>query len=102
MEFVCNFLTMRTSLHKCHIAFALIYILWSTENSAMAYQLKTTVLEKEKYDQWIHEKFSRLKKITPSAARLFVCSKCDKATNGEEKVQQEVMCDEVETVKRFC
>ena len=33
-------------------------------------------------------------------ARFFVSSKCDKVTNGAE-VQQEVMCDEVETMKRF-
>ena len=33
---------------------------------------------------------------------LFVCNKCDKAKNGVEKVQQEVMCDKVETVKGFC
>ena len=42
-----------------------------------------------------------LKKVTQSAARFFVCNKCDKATNGAE-VQQEVMCDEVETVKGIC
>ena len=30
------------------------------------------------------------------------CNKCEKATNGAGEVQQEVMCDEVETVKRFC
>ena len=32
----------------------------------------------------------------------FVCSKCDIATNGVEQVQQEVMCNKVETVKGFC
>ena len=40
--------------------------------------------------------------VTPSTARFFVSCKGDKATNGVEEVQQEVMCDEVETVKRFC
>ena len=39
---------------------------------------------------------------TSSAVRLFVCSKCDKATNGAGEVQQEVMCDAMETVKGFC
>ena len=29
-------------------------------------------------------------------------SKCDKETNGAGEVQQEVMCNEVETVKGFC
>ena len=33
---------------------------------------------------------------------IFVCSKCDKVTNGAGEVQHKVMCDEVETEKRFC
>ena len=53
-----------------------------------------------KCDQWIRGRCSKLKKVTPSSARFLVCSKCEKATNGE--VQQEVMCDVVETVKGFC
>ena len=55
-----------------------------------------------KRDQWIYGMCSKLKKVIPSAASFFVCSKCDKATNGAGKVQQEVMCDEVKTVKGFC
>ena len=55
-----------------------------------------------KCDKWIHGRCLKLKKVTPSAPRVFVCSKCVKATNGAGKVQQEVMCDEVETLKRFC
>ena len=43
-----------------------------------------------------------MKKVTPSAARFFVCCKCEKATNGAEELPQEVMCDEAETVKGFC
>ena len=43
----------------------------------------------------------KLKKVTQSAARLFVGNKCNKARNNAE-VQQEIMCDEVETLKRFC
>ena len=34
--------------------------------------------------------------------KIFVCSKCEKATNGAGEVQQEVMSDKVETVKRLC
>ena len=49
-----------------------------------------------KCDQWIHER-----KVA-SAARFFVCSKCAKATNGAGELQQEIMCDRMETVKRFC
>ena len=41
-----------------------------------------------------------LKKVT-SCSKIF-CNKCGKVTNGVGKVQQEVMHDEVETVKRFC
>ena len=55
-----------------------------------------------KCDQWIHGRCSKLKKVTPSAARFSVCSKCDKVTNSAGEVQQEVKCDEVETVKGFC
>ena len=52
-----------------------------------------------KCDQWIHGRCSKLKKVTPSVARFFVCSKCEKATNGAREEPQKVMCDEVETVK---
>ena len=55
-----------------------------------------------KCDQWIYGRCSKLKKVTPSAARFFVCNKCDKATNGAGEVQLKVMCDKAETVKRFC
>ena len=55
-----------------------------------------------KCEQWIHGRCSKLKKVTPSAARFFVCNKCEKVTNGVGEVQQKVMCDEVETVKGFC
>ena len=57
--------------------------------------------------------------VTPSAARIFACSKCDKTTNDSEvqlkimcdkcdkttndsEVQQKVMCDKVKTLKGFC
>ena len=55
-----------------------------------------------KCNQWIYGKCFKLKKVTPSAARFFVCNMCDKAINGAGEEQQEVMCDEVETVKEFC
>ena len=54
-----------------------------------------------KCDQWIHGKCLKLKKITASAARFFICSNCDKATNGAGEEQQEVICDEMETVRDF-
>ena len=55
-----------------------------------------------KCDQWIHKRFIKLKKVTPSVARFFVCCKSDKVTNSAGEVQQKVMCDEVVTVKGFC
>ena len=55
-----------------------------------------------KCEQWINGRCSKLKKVTPSAARFFVCNKCEKVTNGVREVQQKVMCDEVETVTGFC
>ena len=55
-----------------------------------------------KCDQWIHGRFSKMKKAIPSAARLFVCNKYAKATNGAVEVKQEVISDKVETVKGFC
>ena len=54
-----------------------------------------------KCDQWMYGRCSKLKKITPSAARFFVCNKCNKVTNGAGEVQPGVMCNEVETVSDF-
>ena len=42
-----------------------------------------------------------MKKVTPSAARFFVSSKCKKATSGAGEEQQEAMFDELETVNGF-
>ena len=55
-----------------------------------------------KCDQWIHGGCSKWEKVTPSAARFFVCAKCDKGTNGAGEVQQKIMCNQMETVKGFC
>ena len=52
-----------------------------------------------KCNQWTHGRCSKLKKVTPIAARFFVCNKCGKATNGTGEEQPKVMRDEVETVK---
>ena len=50
-------------------------------------------------DSW---KVFKLKKVAPSATRFSVCSKCEKGAGAGAEEQQEVMCDEVETVKGFC
>ena len=54
-----------------------------------------------KCDQLIHGTCFKLKKAI-NATRFFVCSICNKATNGGKEMQQEFMCDEVETAKGFC
>ena len=55
-----------------------------------------------KCDQWIRERCLKLKKVTPSSAKFLVSSKCNKAASGAGEVQQNVMCDKLETVKQFC
>ena len=42
-----------------------------------------------------------MKKVTCSSARHFVCRRCTDVGDGTEE-PVEVLCDEVETVKRFC
>ena len=51
--------------------------------------------------KWIHGRCTKMKKVTRSSARDFVCRRCtDVGDDTEEPV--EVLCDEVETVKGFC
>ena len=42
------------------------------------------------------------KENNSKSSKIFVYSKCDKATNSAREVQQKVMCDKVETVNGFC
>ena len=51
--------------------------------------------------KWIHGRCTKMKKLTCSSARHFVCRRCTDVGDGREKTV-EVLCDEVETVKRFC
>ena len=51
--------------------------------------------------KWIHGRCPKMKKVTCSSARHFVCRRCtDVGYLMEELVK--VLCDEVETVKGFC
>ena len=51
--------------------------------------------------KWIHGRCTKMKKVTCSSARDFVCRRCtDVGDSTEEPV--EVLCDEVETMKGFC
>ena len=51
--------------------------------------------------KWIHGRCTKMKKVTRSFARYFVCRRCTGAGEGTEE-PVEVLCDELETVKRFC
>ena len=49
----------------------------------------------------IHGKCAKIKRVTQSLARGFVCGSCEKRDEGMvEPVVK--LCDEVETVKEFC
>ena len=51
--------------------------------------------------QWMHGRCTKMKKVTCSSARDFVCRRCTDVGDGMEE-PLEVLCDEVETVKGFC
>ena len=51
--------------------------------------------------KWIHERCTKIKKVTCSSARDFVCRRYTDVGDGTEE-PVEVLCDEVETVKGFC
>ena len=51
--------------------------------------------------RWIHGRCTKMKKVTCSSARDFVCRRCTDVGDGTEE-PVEVLCDEVETVKGFC
>ena len=51
--------------------------------------------------KWIHERCTKMKKVTCTSARHFVCRRCTDVEDGTEE-PVEVLCDEVETVKGFC
>ena len=50
--------------------------------------------------KWIHGRCTKMEKVTCSSARHFVCRRCTDVGDGTEE-PVEVLCDEVETVKRF-
>ena len=50
--------------------------------------------------KWIHGRCTKMKKVTCSSARHFVCRRCTDVGDGTEE-PVEVLC-EVETVKEFC
>ena len=50
--------------------------------------------------KWIHGRCTKMKKVTSSSARHFVCRRYTDVGDGTEKLV-EGLCDEVETVKEF-
>ena len=53
------------------------------------------------YGKWIHGRCAKVKRVTPSLGRDFVCGRCKKQVNGLVGPVEE-LCEEVETVKSFC
>ena len=51
--------------------------------------------------RWIHERCAKMKKVTCSSARRFVCRRYTDIGN-DTKEPVEVSCNEVETTKGFC
>ena len=51
--------------------------------------------------KWIQGRCTKMKKMTCSSARDFVCRRCTDVGDGTEE-PVEVLCDEVKTVKGFC
>ena len=54
-----------------------------------------------KCTKWIYGRCTKMKKVTSSSVRHFVCRRCTDVGDGKEE-SVEVLCDEVETVKGFC
>ena len=54
-----------------------------------------------KCKNWVHGRFSQIKRVTARLAMHFVCAKCRRMMDGTVD-SIEKLCDEVETVNRFC
>ena len=55
-----------------------------------------------KCDKWIHARCAKMKRVTPSLAKDFVCNVCVGRSRGLVVPPLEKLCDEVESVKGFC
>ena len=51
--------------------------------------------------KWIHGRYTKMKKVTCSSTKHFVCRRCTDVAHGTEE-PVEVLCNEVKTVKGFC
>ena len=54
-----------------------------------------------KCGKWIHGRCAKVERVTPKLGRDFVCGRCEKRDEGLME-QVEELCEEVETVRRFC
>ena len=52
-------------------------------------------------EKWIHERCTKVKRVTPRWERNFVCGRCKKVDDGLVEPVEE-LCEEVETVRGFC
>ena len=50
---------------------------------------------------WVHGRFAQIKRVTARLAMHFVCAKCRRMMEGTVD-SLEKLCDEVETVNKFC
>ena len=50
--------------------------------------------------KWIHGRCAAVKRVTPKCSRNSTCTKCE-GNIGEAVEQEEMVCDEVETVREF-
>ena len=54
-----------------------------------------------KCGKWIHGRCAKVKRVTSRLGRDFVCRRCKKQADGLVEPVEE-LCEEVETVRRFC
>ena len=51
--------------------------------------------------KWMHGICTKMKKVTSSSAKHFVSRRCTDVGDGMEE-SEEILCDEVESVKGIC
>ena len=52
-----------------------------------------------KYSEWVHAKFAKMKRVTTTLAKGFVC---EKYIETIKELDKEIFFDQVEFVKSFC
>ena len=56
-----------------------------------------------KCGKWVHGRCDKMKRVTWTLAKDFICKRCVEAMTGTVKpAEQLALCDQVELVRRFC